>query len=376
MYWLNLTDNYKKTIIVDWLEIFGEIKDSIITKNKFKELDIKMHSISLTEHYHLQFQGYGNSSYENSFKVYNESKLIGMLFSIPKIKNANFKTDNVAFKISNDLLYCEDWFEIIQDFFEKAGFVYSNITRLDIAMDGANHLLKWFTNFTIGVLGEKGHYIQKSGQSSMFPKALDIDNQIFEGFQVGSRKSDRHLIIYNKTLEIKHSGKFYISDFWKKSGVELTDYMVRCEVSIRSKLLEYFDKFSKIEQLKDINFLASYYQKNTAPFLDFRYNNDINISRCTPHALINYSQLALQYLPKAEIKERDQLYKIKMGIHADFVIMAKGLANSNEITMIEDIQNKVDVYGLQTWFDEHRELWAQQYKCHRLTGHIYDLTKF
>ena len=348
-------------------------------KVKHKDCSPDQWAFDLTEKYHVQFDGYGTSTYEQSFKVYCESNLIGALFTNPKIKSGHFQNTSVGFKVANNLLYSENWLDIVLDFVKEIKFEFSNITRLDIAMDGANHVMKFFTQFTAFRLIEKeNHYILKAGKAQMMPKALDSAISYFDGFQIGSRKSERHLIIYNKTKELKNSQKDYIKDFWLKSGIDKKelDYMIRVEVVIRGKLLTDYN-LENMNLLLNKNHLVSLFQKNTVSYLDFRYLNDKdNISRCSPHALIDYKDINFVLLEKTKMKERDGLYKIKMSIHADFIVMCKGLDGGNAASMIEDINNKVMLYGLEEWYNKSRDKWKAVYKCYKNTGHVYELTQF
>lgn len=376
-YWTHHTDVFKKSIVIDWFEIFGKIDNPFLWNNPLKHSAIDKWSFPISKNYHVEYVGYGTSTFEQYFKVIKEDTLIGALYTMPKIKSGHFKPDSMGFQMSNNFLYTDGWIDVLLDFMEETKFEFNNITRMDIALDGANHVMKFFSNFTAyRVIEGDNHYIQKAGRAKMFPKAMDKEFKYFEGFQVGGRKSERHLIIYNKSKEIEaRSHKPYIKEYWKKCGIDekYFDYMIRVEVVIKGKLLTGF-KVSDFKLLNEKEVLFTLFKTHTQNYLDFRFSDDSVVTRCTPYNLIDYTDVVFKPLPMAEIKERDGLYSIKQNIRITFELMCKGLDNGYLAQYIETMKNNIMLYGLEEWYEKRRERWRTILKCHEQTGHIYDIT--
>ena len=98
----------------------------------------------------------------------------------------------------------------MKSMFKRMAWKFKNITRVDIALDGVKVL-----DLVDQCVKEK---ICRLGRAKLTP-TYTAKNKM-EGFNIGRSKSWSKMITgYVKSDLIEREGKFYIADFWKRTGL-------------------------------------------------------------------------------------------------------------------------------------------------------------
>jgi hypothetical protein len=375
-YWTQHRDTFNKCLALDWFEFFGLGDFSILVITDFKKMKVEEWTVSLTSRCFVVYCGHGTSTFEKAFNVHLDEQLVGQIYITPRLMGDNFQRESIGFKMANHLFYVTDWLHILNQVITELKITFNNITRLDIALDGANHLDKFVACYLADSISNKEQsYITMQGRINIDALKYSEKDYNFNGYVLGSRKSDKIGVIYHKSKEIKESLKTYIKDYWKQCGID-SDFenMIRFEIRLKSKLLKDYT-LQDLEKLKNVNHLVSVFAKHAQSFIDFRYRNNNRISRCSALALIEYATVKLENLCTSEIKQVTQLYKAKMSIHSAFYQMTIGIDNDdNEYTKYKHfIENTVANFGLEEWYFQRLEKWKKIYRCNKLTGHVYEL---
>lgn len=385
MIW-DYTPPTKCTIICDWLEVSGTCDSFYVYHDIEKEFeDKKVFTQDINEEISITYMGKGISRYARTFEVTVGNLSFGMLYSTPR--NVDFLEKNrVSFKVNNEWLYTADWHENYKKVIESLQITVTNISRLDVAVDGANDMLHFLTEHMKQREHEKS--VIRVGQAKLYPYDLNEKTMTFTTVYIGSNKSDKHLICYNKSRELdRQSGKRYIRKFWAKNGIGNTylDYkgiekfegqenVNRVEVSYTNKYMEHFPEFHKdISIVQNPKKIAGLFYKSIERYFDFRLNTDINITRCKKLELIPKGILVSDALDKVEIPIRDQLFATKMALKSAVMQVLKGHAEARTEDYNGFIQKTVELYSLEEWYEKRLPLWKRMCKTTANTGHVYDL---
>jgi hypothetical protein len=267
-------------------------------------------------------------------------------------------------KIENNLLYQSDYVDILFEICETLNIQMQNISRLDIAIDGANQVDEFLNEYNLQLLtGEK--YMRKSGVSHFNTKRVDYESGKCLGFHIGSQKSDKFITVYNKSVEIeKCSGKKYIEKYWWRSGFDNVDNVTRVEMRLGSSAISRIEDFD-LNKLVDTKYLASIFQTHSQNFFEFHLNDDSNTSRCTKIEIIDYTKLCSQLLKKAEKPKTLSRYKVKMLIHHVFFAQYSGkVEKSIQKKSVEVAKELIRSYELDKWFEKQDEIWKKKYQKH------------
>lgn len=242
-------------ICVDWLEFICVWNKSIeLAFLNNTNLNIITEKISV----------HRNPNFRNLHRVYSNGVEVCEIFSNPN--NSTHAYNEVSVKVSNPLLYTDNYPQTITYILESFGLTFSRMSRLDIALDGSD-IMK-----VIDLLNKyvKSHTIQSSnGKVEVLPTKFNKKELRWISWSIGKRQSGISATVYDKSDEIIKSGKDYIADYWKTNEID-TDNVGRFEVHLNySRLKKYGLDLSSLEQLKDAEFIGGLFTKEIRPWQRF-----------------------------------------------------------------------------------------------------------
>ncbi|HZG18046.1 MAG TPA: replication initiation factor [Candidatus Bathyarchaeia archaeon] len=154
-----------------------------------------------------------------------------------------------------------EWFKYITE------AVYSNqVSRADLCADTDKAVFR--------EIDFKG-IVTRAQKKDMYPDSLHLNGRKFSGFTVG-KGSPISARIYNKTLEIKRSGKEWFKKIWHEYGwIEMKEVW-RVEFQLRREVLKEFSINTIEDLLEKENGLWAYL---TQDWLTIRQPSQDNVSR-------------------------------------------------------------------------------------------------
>lgn len=190
--------------------------------------------------------GHGTEKFKCVFKVYYEYREFGQIQIFPR---SSILDENTIFlQVQNENFYNGlDILHILNELINIHGLELKTITRCDVFLDNYG--------FLNGVTLDELDYLINSNQiisNTRVKSKSKHDGKrggkfMNNGFYWGERKNHRFLKIYNKTEEIKESGKTYISEFHNLNG--LTEEPIqRLEYVLKNDFFKYNESF----ELKDL----------------------------------------------------------------------------------------------------------------------------
>ena len=327
------------TINLDWLELIaiGKISslETDIRVGRVQENYIFSERFSLSKTYEHKHPGF----YYCFNIILNEEK-VGNLFygSNGKLRYAN--PDSVLIHIENHILYQTGLSQKLKLILYSLQLYFSNFSRLDIAIDGSG-------------LMEKHNSLVNSRLFFRKQKALpqsinDEKTKQHIGYTIGSRKSEKYIIIYGKTQEINKSNKAYITEFWQKNNLNISQNVDRVELRLFSKALKNFG--TDFCCLESPDYLANFFQTSSGRYLEFTNLKNKNRFK----SLINwdfFKKIEIQKLH--ETKKADSLHCCKIVLKFLYIEFAK-TKNESIPPAFLSISNK---YNLNNWVTKSTCRW-------------------
>lgn len=145
--------------------------------------------------------------------------------------------------VNNKQFYTIGWIELLIDLHEILNCSYK-ISRMDIALDSNTNYVK---RFEIGANAIKSGYTNKKyiNETHYYGKYFDrIDNSNYKAFEtiyISNSTKSRALRFYQKSNEINHSHKDYISTFYAQfhtDKIDVTQPYFRAEISLKGSVFE------------------------------------------------------------------------------------------------------------------------------------------
>lgn len=169
------------------------------------------------------------------YSAYRKGILIGVLF-LDHTKTYENTGNLLPFRLDNRVLY-GNWIQLLTGFMKAFDFNINNYTAVDIALDTNENPLDNFlyyfdkdTKYHFLQAGKMHNDIETRGKRYRGGKRN-------ESFYIGSKKSDKRTVMYNKSLEIlEESGKDYITAYHAANGLDVTKDVYRVEVQLDGKL--------------------------------------------------------------------------------------------------------------------------------------------
>ncbi len=213
--------NTNYAISCDWLSVYCLTTKSIdgmishLTDEKFR--------FKQTENSSRQFRYITN--------VYTENNdLYAVIQTCPY--SSIIHPRGAIIKLHNRELYKPDFARRLLSFMRRYGFVYRNISRLDVAFDCNSFKNGLHARRIISKLIE-GKYVKNHQGKAR----LEFDTstpKMFQGITFGSSSSAVTVVLYNKTKELKEvKDKPYIRERWRKNGIDETREVWRVEIRIK-----------------------------------------------------------------------------------------------------------------------------------------------
>lgn len=328
------------TINPDWLEfiLIGELKP----EKREEEY------ITMPDGFVLKDLGYGTKHFTCRYEVYFEGLSFGILRTTPR----NDKImDNMwqQFKVDNERLYEKGYIELCERFFDAIGSRVRNVSRLDIAADGYGfmRLIERFDRGMIEKIGKANYTLYKD------------THRTIEGFDLGSKKSDKSITGYQKSKEIEKSNKHYIKEFWKRSGLSNFDggNVERLEIRLKNNAIIKIEDFDWT-RLEDPQYLAGIMKKQMNNFFDFRSINYSNVSRARKIEFINWSNIKAERLEFAEAKKTNEYNRLKQTAKTLFLLYL-GTGKSYHLKICREIVENINCV---VWFIDKQEFWRREFR--------------
>lgn len=221
---------------LDWLTL--NLRGNLLVKETTEELqDGNFTYINL---------GHGTEKFKSVFKLYYEYREFGTIQVYPRA--AIFHEDTIFLQVQNECFYngTNIWL-ILQELFDIHGLEFKNITRCDVFLDNYG-FLNGVTLDELDYLLNSGQILSNTRVKSKSKHDGKVDGKFINtGFHWGERKNHRFLKIYNKTEELKVSGKDYISEYHKINGLT-KEPIQRFEYTLKNDFFKYNPSF----ELKDL----------------------------------------------------------------------------------------------------------------------------
>jgi hypothetical protein len=326
--------NNKYCIALDWLEIIltGEIsilEDINRNKNEF-DLGNGIIAKQTTTINHIGFK--------QSFLIFLDDESIGYLHygNTRKMKFKSPKSN--LLHINNHILYQKDLPDKIYRLQKGLGLNFSHFYRMDIAIDGSDMISTYNYLTRSKSLAKKRAVIQQG--------IIDEKTKKHSSFIIGSRKSEKYISLYNKTLEIEKKGKWYIKEFWKENGLN-ENSIDRLELRLKAKALKSFNH--DFEYLVNPNYLAGYFKLNAGDWLEF-----IDIKNKKRKNLIDWSKFAKTEIIKlTKTEAANNIVSMKTTIK----VLYEELMKSQDEIYLKCISSLCKKYNLESWAKSKANRW-------------------
>lgn len=342
----NKADNL--SIAVDWCQV--------VTKGYIPNIDIAdiqdsydFDDVTLVVNDQLRN---GTKHYQIGFDVLHSGELFGQLLLFARSKVLG--DDSGSFKVFNNILYQRGWTVRMESIISELGLTINNVTRLDIAIDGQELFADWDKY-------EKGIYSISGKAESVVRRAAD---RSVKQFEVGSKKSDKMVVGYNKTKELnsgKDKNKNYIKQHWEKSGVDTSKDVHRLEIRLRNKAVKSIKDF-ELSKLEEAMYMAGVMRSQLTNFFEYRLNNenDKNKRRAKKIDVIDWDKLNYKEVNKLTTTTRpNSLWSAQRYLTHGLREIHAGMKDSKDLfdnTKWKELNQSAAKYGLLEWWERLNEI--------------------
>ena len=343
------------SIGLDWLEF-------ICTTEKPIEFAYKLNQ---NENIQIRkFEVHNNPNFINLNRIYCNGMEICDILSTPN--NNTHKRNEVAIKITNHVLYSDLCYQRILMVLDIFDLTLDRLARLDIALDGMD-ILK-----LINLLNRyiKSKTIQTNNDAiTILPTSFKKKDQLFDGWSIGKSKSGISARVYNKTDEIKQSGKNYIREYWNENGLP-TGNIGRFEIQLNNKRLDKYQfGLADLENLMNAEFLGTIFTNEVRTWLRFYHVRKTDILNHKKEVAIKKGS-EIQFIKWSKIPTKQILLKTYDYKSNSAVINARNSIsftlneillrpNTSTTAMVETVQKYATDYDLKEYL---------KYKLIRLFG--------
>lgn len=285
----------KRVFILDWVEFTTLKSDELFEIKETEKYKIK--SLDLSDKFFADIQ-----------EVSINDKVFAVIKSKPKQPNLDKKLLRV--KIDNSFLYECSLLHKINEFMQCYNLQFKYYNRIDIAcdfqkFDSENDFYTVVEKLFTHEYRFKGYkskkYCKQSANYGIVPHSQSDELCLLErgkkitGLMIGSRRSDNHAKIYNKSLEMKtKTYKPYIQKLWELNGIDTNKDVYRFEISLKRNrkkaIIETFDDGEILDIYNDVNAINSVVKLFTVFYKNYYsivQDDNIRFDRCTPVNLFN-----------------------------------------------------------------------------------------
>ncbi len=194
-----------------------------------------------------------NPFYNFSFEVFLKDVVIGNYYFDHK-KKLRYDIEHPSlFTIHNHILYATGLPVKITTVLKALQLQFYKYYNIEIAINGYDLL-----DIQNKLLNSKAYH-RKQLLKGITP-TLNERTMTYKSHTLGSRLSDKYIVIYDKQEEIEKSGKTYIADFWRKNGLLINPDKRINRIEIRLKRKAVRDVTSDFNKLTDPKYLASLFR--------------------------------------------------------------------------------------------------------------------
>ena len=270
----------KSILSIDWLSFHGTFAN-----------------IPPTGDYTIKQSEYGTKIFAEIYYYYFQGKQVATVTTKPR--STALQSDLSIIKFDNWCLYIPNLFDFVNYVLDMIGFTVKGFSRLDLALD--------FNRFENGIDGHtlisqfvKDEYLH-NGRGKFAISGVQKFTSTFEYLRLGSQSSPVRAYLYNKTTEMAEvKQKNYITDLWRREGLDVTKPVWRLEFSLTSGAFDWVEEvtgvcvFQKGIDYTKLSFLLPLYQACVNKYFDFRKNdNTKNKTRMPKVNLINLTKTAI-----------------------------------------------------------------------------------
>lgn len=295
---------------------------------------------------------HNNPNFRNNYKIYYQGVEVCELFTVPL--NNKHKIDEVSCKVTNAILYLRNWSYLIVYVLQELNLKIMSINKVAIALDGNKNSMvldlcrRYLRNRTIQI---------NNNNLEITPQKFKKSELKWAGYNIGNKRYQKHVRVYDKVAEIKKTGKNYIIDFWKLNGIDI-DAVVRFELELGKRHLKKY-QFNTIHDFRDAGLLSKILFAEVHTWLRFyqvrlddilHHRKDIAVRRGKERAFIAWEKLpqSTQPLNTIEILPND-LINAKKTITFTLRQMSRSITTDNTDTMIKYVYNIAKQFKLQAF---------------------------
>jgi len=213
LYTLAPKQGLKMVINVDWfsVNVGNFLSDNIVTEHKNASYigSYRLGRKELDNGIRFELKDYGTKQFEKMYDMFLNGEHFATICTNVR-EGVKLDRNMSIIKINNDILYQRGWVARLEYIFSELKVTVNNITRLDIAVDGVNS--SFLEQYKLWFNGK----LEKTGKSSFTPH---FEERNLTGGYVGKRSSERMIVIYRKSDELKKSGKNYIKRQWVENNM-------------------------------------------------------------------------------------------------------------------------------------------------------------
>lgn len=188
----------------------------------------------------------GTGTFEKLYSVVLHGRQCATIQQVPRIRKMNPLTTLV--KLSNRVLYSEQYIQVLYAIHEAFRMHYKGITRLDLCYDcnkfhGGRNPERFIRQYVTSEVGTPQHmYRANSSIFHLVGNKRSSSAVSMQSIRWGSCKSNVGVYLYNKTLELLEvKDKPWIRETWAKNGLESVteDYeLSKLSPKLRKKTVE------------------------------------------------------------------------------------------------------------------------------------------
>jgi len=252
----------------------------------------------------------GTKIFKYSYEMYFAGKLFGKVHCCPRSPEV-LKPDLIQFQIENNVLYEVGALNDVKYVLKKMCWEVVNITRVDIALDGVK-VLQMIDSF-------RKDQIIKLGKAKVH--SYTTGKNILEGFDVGSRSSNKWITGYNKSEELEVSNKGYIKKYWENCGLDTSEDIERLELKLRNEEIKKISDFDW-KELDNFEYLASLFRSCMKNFFEFVALEEsklhTNTTRMKRIEFIDWDAIGAKLLPRMSTQQVNEVYRVKQAVKTNY----------------------------------------------------------
>lgn len=317
-----------------------------------------------------------------------------------------YQSDNDLYKLQLTNRTCyTNWLPNLNRFLTAYQLMINNITYLEISLDTNTDILDQFLYYF--EQPEKYHLVSGLKPTEKINRFGELyrNGETNDTFYMG--KAGKKLAIYNKTLEIKDSHKYYITDYHKANGLDIDKDIYRMELRLMNNALKRSDtvyihkhtseklttyqhnKLANKGELKTVNQYQKHTNKTTVNVsvddltdanklsglfkllfpsaLQFRKADNIRVSRCTDIQFVKFKTISeINYINTVDKTKQRDTNMNKNTIHQ----ILKMYAKTKDTELQRTARKLATEYNLVDYYDQIvKRLHLETSQTNPIVGH-------